>query len=231
MVTALQAATQGLGVYSVAEAARYARMPAATVSRWFFGTSLAGPMSRSGITDDGSKRISFTDFVEALAIRSLRADYGVPLQKIKEAIRNARDHYEIEHPFARKDHRTVLIGKDLHIFLKEDGENPVGLTGKDLGQKSMRPCIETYMKDLDYDADGMAVIYRAFAFGNQEIVLNPKVRFGAPSVAGSGYSAETLWRAAVTEGSLEAAAELYEVPVAAVEAAYHYWNQEIGNAA
>lgn len=166
-------------------------MPAATLSRWFFGTNLTEPMSRSGITDDGAKRISFTDFVEALAIRSLRADYGVPLQKIKEAIRNARDHYRIEHPFARQDHRTVLIGKDVHIFLKEDAGNPVGLTGKDLRQKSMKPCIEAYKKDLDYDADGLAVLYRAFTFGDQEIVLNPKVRFGAPSVAGSGFSAET----------------------------------------
>jgi hypothetical protein len=174
MVTTFQAATQGLGVYSVAEAARYARMPTATLSRWFFGTNQTEPMSRSGITDDGAKRISFTDFVEALAIRSLRADYGVPLPKIKEAIRNARDHYRIEHPFARQDHRTVLIGKDLHIFLKEDAENPVGLTGPDLGQKSMKPCIEAYMKDLDYDADGLAVLYRAFTFGDQEIVLNPK---------------------------------------------------------
>ncbi len=231
MVSTFQAATQGLGVYSVAEAARYARMPVGTLNRWFFGTNLAEPMSRSEIMDDICKRISFTDFVEALAIRSLRADCGVPLHKIKEAIRNAREHYEIEHPFARKDHRTVIIGKDLHIFLKEDGENPVGLTGKDLGQKSMKPCIEAYMRDLDYDADGMAMLYRAFAFGDQEIVMNPKVRFGAPVVEGSGYTAETLWRAAVAEGSIEKAAELYEVPVVAVEAAYRYWNQEIGNAA
>ncbi len=231
MVTALQAATEGLGVYSVAEAARYARMPMATLNRWFFGTKSVEPMSRSGITDDRSKRINFTDFVEALAIRSLRVDHGVPLQKIKEAIHNAREKHGIEHPFARKDHRTVLIGKDLHILLKEDGENQVGLTGRDLGQKSMKPCIEANMKDLDYDADGLAVLYRAFTYRDQEIVLNPKVRFGAPTVAGSGYSAESLWRASFTEGSLEKAAELYEVPVTAVEAAYRYWNQEIGNAA
>ena len=57
------------------------------------------------------------------------------------------------------------------------------------------------MVDLDYDADGLAVLYRAFTFRDEEIVLNPKIRFGAPSVAGS------------------------------VEAAYRYWNQEIGNAA
>ncbi len=231
MVTTLHAATKGLGVYSVAEAARYARMPAATLNRWFFGTKSADPMSRSGIADDLNKRISFTDFVEALAIRSLRVDHGVPLQKIKEAILNAREKHGIEHPFARKDHRTVLIGKDLHILLKDLNGNPLGLTGKDLDQVSMKPCIEAYMKDLEYDANGMARLYRAFAFKDQEVVMNPQIRFGAPVLENSGYTAETLWRAAVAEGSIEKAADLYEVPVEAVEAAYRYWNQEIGNAA
>ncbi len=111
MVTTLQATIEGLGAYSVAEAARYARMPKATLNRWFFGTKAVEPMSRSRILDDHSKRISFTDFVEALAIRSLRADHGVPLQKIKEAIRNAKEHYKIEHPFARKDHRPITPEK------------------------------------------------------------------------------------------------------------------------
>ena len=55
----------------------------------------------------------------------------------------------------------------------------------------MKPCIEAYMMDPDYDADGLAVLYRAFTFGDEEIVLNPKIRFGAPSVAGSGYSARS----------------------------------------
>ena len=231
MVTTLHAATEGLGVYSVAEAARYARMPTATLNRWFFGTLSAAPMNRSGIEDERNKRISFTDFVEALAIRSLRVDYGVPLQKIKEAIQNAREKHGIEHPFARKDHQTVLIDKDLHIFLKDLSDNPIGLTGKDLDQVSMKPCIEAYMKDLEYDADGMAHLYRAFAFKNQEVVMNPQIRFGAPVLENSGYTAETLWRAAVAEGSIEKAAELYEVPIEAVEAAYRYWNHEIGTAA
>ncbi len=87
------------------------------------------------------------------------------------------------------------------------------------------------MKDLDYDANGYAVLYRAFIFRDQIIELNPKIRFGAPCVASSGYSAETLWRAAVTEGSIEKAADLYEVPAAAVEAAYLYWNQHSDHAA
>lgn len=231
MVSTLEAATGGLGVYTLAEAARYARMPQLTLNRWFFGGGERQPLREAGIAADAGKRITFVDFVEALAIRSLRADHNVSLQKIKEAIRNSREKYGIDHPFAHREHRTVLVGKDLHIFLKEDQENPVGLTGKDLGQKSMKPCIEAYMKDLEFDEQGLARLYRAYAWNGQDVVMNPKLHFGEPVLATCGYTAETLWRAAVAEGSIARAAEIYEVPEAAVEAAYRYWNQELGTAA
>lgn len=231
MVTTLQAATEGLGVYTLAEAARYARMPQLTLNRWFFGGGERQPLREAGITAEAGKRITFVDFVEALAIRSLRADHDVPLQKIKEAIRNARDRYGIVHPFAHEDHKTVLVGRDLHIFLKEDPTNPVGLTGRDLGQKSMKPCIEAYMKDLEYDEQGLARLYRAYAWNGENVVMNPKMHFGEPTLAGCGYTAETLWSAAVAEGSIARAAEIYEVPEAAVEAAYRYWNQVLSSAA
>lgn len=231
MVDALQAATEGVGAYTVAEAARYARMPVATLNRWFFGHGKHAPLREAGLDGRFGKRITFTDFVEALAIRSLRADYGVRLTTIREAIGNAKERYGINTPFARKDHRTVVIGRELHIFLEEDPENPVGLTGRDLDQKSMRPCIEAYMRDLEFDHDGMARLYRAFTFGDEQVVLDPARSFGEPILRAHGYPAETLWRAAVAEGGFEAAADLYEVPAEAVETAYRYWNQELGLAA
>jgi uncharacterized protein (DUF433 family) len=61
--------------------------------------------------------------------------------------------------------------------------------------------------------------------------MNPKVYFGAPILLDSGVTAETLWRAAVAEGSYKRAAELYKVKPAAVEAAYRYYNGELGVAA
>ena len=231
MVNILQAATEGIGVYTIAEAARYARMPAATLHAWFFGLGERPPMQRGGIQTEEFRAITFVDFVEALAIRSLRADRKISLQKIRAAIRNARDRYKVEHLFARSDHRTVLIGSDLHIFLKDDPKNPVGLTGRDLGQKSITVCLESYMEDLEYDAAGMARIYTALAYKNQKVILDPRIHFGEPVIAENGFTAQTLWQAAVAEGSIEKAAEIYEVSVAAVETAYRYFNRELGVAA
>ena len=231
MVNILQAATEGIGVYTIAEAARYARMPPATLNAWFFGLEDRPLMQRGGIQGEDFRAITFVDFVEALAIRSLRADHRISLQKIREAIRNARDRYQVEHLFARRDHRTVLIGRDLHIFLKEDPENPVGLTGRDLGQKSFKVCLESYMEDLEYDDAGLARIYTALVHKNQKVILDPRIHFGEPVLAENGFTAQTLWQAAVAEGSIEQAANIYEVSVEAVEAAYRYFNRELGAAA
>ncbi len=231
MVNLNEAATSGIGIYSVREAARYAKMHPLTLNDWFFGRSNRPPMRRSGIEANEQKVISFLNFVEAVAVRSLRVDYNVSFPKIREAIENAKRDYNIDHPFAHGDHRTVLIGKDLHIFLGEDQANPVQLTGRYKRQKSLRPCIEGYIQDLEFGEDRLAQLYTAAKYSNQRIVLNPKFYFGAPILLDSGITAETLWRAAVAEGSYTRAAQLYKVTEAQVEAAYRYYNGELGVAA
>jgi len=231
MITFLDAATKGCGVYTAAEAAKYAKIPIATLNAWFFGTQKRQPLRRGAIHDDGAKAITFVEFVEALAIRALRIDHNISLQKIREAITTAKNQYGIDHPFAHKDHKTVLINQDLHIFLDRNDGNPTGLTGRDKGQKSFKPCIEAYMKNLEFGDDGLASLYTAFTHKDTHVVLKPSMQFGQPVVAETGYSAETLWRAAVIEGGFERAAEVYEVTPEAVEAAYRYCNSELGMAA
>jgi uncharacterized protein (DUF433 family) len=228
----VEAATQGVGIYSIPEAARYARVHVNTLRHWFSHPSAdRHALYKSEVDAEDLERISFLDFVEVLAVRALRVDYGISLQRIREALREAKERYNIQHLFARKEHTTVLIEKDLHILFKDDPRSPVQITGPLKGQKSFRECIEVYMRDLDFDEEGIAKIYKAYGFHGQDIVLNPKVHFGEPILRSSGYTAHTLYRAAVTEGSIDRAARLYAVPPEAVEAAYRYWSAELGLAA
>jgi len=230
MISLLDAATSGIGVYSLSEAARYAKMHPITLSNWFFGRGTRPPMRQGQIQPEEQKAISFLDFVEALAVRSLRVDHKVSFQKIREAIENA-NRMGIEFPFARQGHKTFLVGSDIHIVKDGDDPNPVQITGKHTWQKSFITCIEGYMKDLEFDENGLARMYTAMTYKDQSVVLNPKLQFGTPIVLEYGITAETLWRAAVAEGSYKRAAELYEVSEEAVEAAYRYFNGELGMAA
>jgi uncharacterized protein (DUF433 family) len=61
--------------------------------------------------------------------------------------------------------------------------------------------------------------------------MNPSVHFGDPIVQSHGYTAQTLYQAALAEGGIARAASIYEVSEVAVEAAYRYFNQELGVAA
>jgi len=230
MISLASAATKGIGVYSIPEAARYAKIHPNTLRYWFAGAGTHPPIRGAEIKSEEFKALTFLDLIEAVAIRSLRVDYDVPLQRIREAVKNAKSRYGIDYPFAHQSHKTVLIGRDLHIFLPREN-SPVQITGRAVGQQSFKPCIERYMADLDFDANGMAYIYRAYQFKNQEIILNPKIQFGEPIVKENGYTAETLYRAAIAEGSIDRAAHLYDVSEDAVDAAYRYWSNELGLAA
>lgn len=90
MIDLVHAASEGLGIFSIPEAARYARMHPNTLRNWFCPTSKRQPLRPREIRSEEFKAITFVEFIEALAIRSFRVDYKVSFQKIREAITNAR---------------------------------------------------------------------------------------------------------------------------------------------
>jgi uncharacterized protein (DUF433 family) len=215
------------GLYTVGEAANFAKMPVATLNYWLYGDKARPSLHQPMIGQEEGKFLTFYEFVEALAIRTLRNSYKLSLQKIRAGLEEAKQAYKIDYPFANKEHKTVIIGGDLHIFIGES-ENPVQLTGKGKKQQSLRPCIEQFMRDLEFDEKKMAKAYIAYRYPvpNEartiNVMMNPKFCFGEPVVDGTPHRAETLWRAALAEGSEERAAEIYEVDLPQVIAACRY---------
>jgi uncharacterized protein (DUF433 family) len=215
------------GLYTIPEAAKYARMPTATLTYWLYGDRVHTALRRAQIDTDEGRYLTFLEFAEALAIRDLRANHHVSLPKIRQAIDEAKTTYKIDYPFANKKHRTYLIGKDLHITVTDELDL-VQISGKGRGQKQMRPCLEQFMRDLEFDEKDTASAYTAYRWtprkGKKEIIIrmNPAYCFGEPVVVGTGYRARTLWKAAVAEGSEKKAAENYDVDVDSVIAASRY---------
>jgi uncharacterized protein (DUF433 family) len=218
-------------VYSISDAARYAKMPAATIQAWFFPTKDRAPMRLGDIDGGGEKALSFLDFVEALAVRSFRIDYNVSLRAIREAMDFAQSQFNVTHIFARQDHRTLIDARrQLHIILSGE-KNPIAISGKGKGQVSFQECIEGYMRDLQFNSDGVAELYTAFRFEGQKVIMRPSFHFGEPIMEENGYPPDVLWRGVIAEGGFERAAELYDVSIASVEAAYRYCHGELRMAA
>jgi uncharacterized protein (DUF433 family) len=221
--------TSASGLYTVGEAAIYAKMPVNTLGYWLYGNRHHPALRAALISKNEGRYLTFLEFVEALAVRTLRHTYHLPLQQIRTALEIAKKEYHIDYPFADKNHKTAICGKDLLISFK-DNPNPVQLTGKNKRQQSFRPCVEPFMRDLVFDDKKTAKAYVAYRYPvpNEKpvsIVMNPKYCFGDPVVEGTGYRAETLWRAAVAEGSENRAAEFYEVNVNEVIAACRYCDE------
>ena len=208
----------GTGLYTLSEAARYARMSPITLSRWFKGDGYCERV----FSLEESKVINFLDFVQALAVRNLRLHYKVPLQKIRDAVDRAAKEFNISHPFAYK-HTTYLFEKE--IWIQPEGKEIIQISGKEHHQSGFTAVIEGFYKDISFDPKtGLADKYRAYHRGKHEIVMNPKMRFGEPILDDCGYTPEALFEAAKTEGSTASAAKIYGVTKEQVEICVEYFD-------
>jgi uncharacterized protein (DUF433 family) len=193
----------GHGLYTPFEAAMYARLQTRTLKRWLVG-------GRSGdrvVTTefDESDRVSFLDFVQALAIRNIRLQHAVPLPKIRQAVLHATGRYELEYPFARR-HTAYLAGSEIVIRIPGENEDFVQVSGKQPHQRVMEKIVAPYLDDLGFDASGLANHYTAFEYRSGRIVMDPAIRLGEPFVADCGYTARPIWEAVIAEGGIEEAA-------------------------
>lgn len=220
----------GLGLFTPVEAAFYARIQPRTMVRWIYGNS-QGKSVISPQRGTESKDVSFLDFVQSLAIRAITtssASSKVPLQKIREAIVEAKNKYGIDYPFARA-HTTYIFGNEVVIKLNNDDYRQA--SGDHKGNRMLTKVVELYMRDLTFDSSGLASAYTAWSKNEYKIVIDPTRRFGEPILSNFGYSAQTLWNAVATEGSVEAAADAYEVPEEAIVAACEYFDHLQGASA
>lgn len=214
----------GLGLYTPAEAALYARVHGNLLSRWLFGDARGAPVVDPQLRDlEGEKVVTFLDFVQSLAIRAIRQTRKVPLQKIREAIEAAKQLYKIDYPFAIK-HTTYLLGKEVVIRTPCDKAKFVQLTGKAKRNRLLTEVAELYLEDLSFDANGLANRYLAWKKDEYEIVMDPHQRFGEPLLPSCGYTARALFDAYRIEGGIDQAAKCYGVEPAEVKAAIEYFD-------
>jgi hypothetical protein len=128
----------GIGIYTPAEAAFYARVSRRMMSRWVLGIG-GEPVIERQLRDSAEKVVTFLDFVQTLAVREVRNRWGVPLQRIRQGVDEARQHYGIEFPLACR-HKIFLFGDrkegrgQIIISRHNDddsiGERSVRLTGR-----------------------------------------------------------------------------------------------------
>lgn len=82
--------------YTLAEAARYVRLPVATLRSWVLGRqypTAEGKAEFPPLIRPASRRppwLSFSNLIEAHVLRSLRTEHGVPVKELRRALTSPR---------------------------------------------------------------------------------------------------------------------------------------------
>ena len=211
--------------YSLAEAARYLKLPAATLRSWVVGR--AYPKGESVATfrpllKPARKQpplLSFYNLIEAHVLRSLRTEHGVAIRELRRAITYAERTLKIERLLLNKDLRTHAG----EVFLDEYGKL-ISLSTS--GQIAMRRMLEEHLKRVEWDQWQFPV--RLYPYVSAEptterpIAIDPDIAFGRPVVIRAGVSTEAIAGRIDAGETVEALAEDYDLKPEEIEEAVLY---------
>lgn len=178
--------------YGPAEAARYLRLPAATLRAWLVGRAYPKggeqatfhPLIRPALRQP--LQLSFFNLVEAHVLRALRTEHGVALPELRKAIAYAQKKLDIERLLLSQELRTHAGQVFLDRYLEL-----INLSAS--GQLAMRKMFEDHLKRVEWDEWQFPV--RLYPYvdatrrgGERPIAIDPKIAFGRPIIRRVGIS-------------------------------------------
>jgi len=202
-----------LAFYAPADVARIVRMPPATVHAWAFGMGQMPALIRPASRD----RLSFKNVVELHILRVLRGK-KLRVPKIRACMKNMREMFDTDHPFADVDART----DNVTIFVEQLN----ALIDASDGQAVIRPLLERYMERIERDEDGLA--RRLFPSTYDErtderlIVVDPLRRFGRSVLEGVNIETSIIAERVRAHESPRSVARDFEIPLRLVNAAIRF---------
>lgn len=224
----------GIGIYTRPEAARLLGMTPNRLRRWVSGYTYwlryedgAEALRRRPSvikTDlpplDDSIALSFLELMELRVVKAI-VDKGVPLQKVRAQADLASQRFRTEHPFASQ--RVFTDGKDIFSALADavDPPNVVRWRDKDIDQVVSGAVFEQFLQEIEFDQQ-TALAHRWWPKGRSfPIVLDPRIRFGAPVIEGTAVRTSVVARMA-SKGTTEEAAVAFELQLGQASAAVEF---------
>lgn len=216
------------GFYTAREAARILHIPTTQkVVAWLTGRSkgpgpvIIGQYARQG----GPVELGFLDLIEIRFVEYFRQQ-GVSLQSIRKAAAAARTTLGSEHPFALSSANAAFVTDRRNIFLETAESNGdkklLEIVGR---QYAMYEMFERALAaGIRFDPHTeLAARWYPEPEAFPRILLDPRIAFGHPAIAGLHITTDTLygrWR--VEGGDFEAVADWFEVPIDDVRQAVEY---------
>ena len=182
--------------YTVAEAARYLRLPAATLRSWALGRqypTAEGDARFRPLIRPASRKpplLSFWNLIEAHVLRSLRTEHGVSVPALRSALGYAEKELGIERLLLRPELSTNAGS----VFLERYGAL-IDLSAS--GQLAMRRVLQVHLKRIEWDRSKFPVqLYPFLSTGEGQsgrpIVIDARLAFGRPVLASKSISTRAI---------------------------------------
>ncbi len=181
--------------YPLTEAARYLKLPVATLRAWTLGRGYATtkgkghfrPLIRAA--SGKPPLLSFSNLIEAHVLRALRTQHGVSVKALRQAVEFAEKKLGIERLLLRPELRSEAG----EIFLDRYG-GLIDLSAS--GQLAMRQVLQAHLKRVAWDNHRFPIRLHPFAgdpaSSGMPIAIDPTVSFGRPVIVSRGISTATI---------------------------------------
>lgn len=209
------------GFYTIQEAASLIGATDERVRAWLKPTPKYDPAVVSARVANGKVRdISFLDLIELNFVDHFRKQ-GVSLQTLRRVSAEARKEFG-EHPFARNN---IRYRTDRHKIYADVAEETGDRRLLELTQRQFELNVieDLLLSGIDFDPETqIAKLWRPRK-EFKHIVVDPKINFGRPSLAGFGVGTEAIHRLWIGEsGNARAVADWFEIPKHLVEEALRF---------
>ena len=179
--------------YTVAEAARFLRIPLPTVRSWVKGRDYP---RRSGMgrfkavivpPRDPDHRLSFRNLVELAALRALRTEHGLQLSAVRQALQFAHKQLGDDAPLASHD----LFASPGEIFLERYGQL---ISLNRAGQLGIRAVLQGLLTRIQWDKSQAVRFFPPLPNRPEErtVMLDPTISFGRPVLARLGVTTSVI---------------------------------------
>lgn len=208
-------------MYTESAAARLLRMPPGTLHYWLEGGKRGSKTYQPVIREHptGRRTVTWAEFVEAGLLREYRTR-KVPMLELRNFIDSLRQKFQLPYPLAHA--RPFVEGRELIWDAQEDANLSAefSLVAEVKNQFVLLGPAQTYYHQRVTWADDIAAQWRPDEYVDSPVVVDPRSRFGAPTVR--GIRTETLWEQAQGGEDEEDLAELYRLTVTDVRHAIAY---------
>jgi uncharacterized protein (DUF433 family)/DNA-binding transcriptional regulator YiaG len=212
--------------YGSAEAARYLRLPAATLRTWLVGRDYPKGDAQATFhplikpANAQLLQLSFYNLIEAHVLRALRTEHGVALAELRKAIAYAEKKLQLHRLLLSQELRTHAG----QVFLDRYVEL-INLSAS--GQLAMRKMFENHLQRVEWDEWQFPVRLYPYTDSMQRgserpIAIDPLVAFGRPIVQRAGISTAAIADRIDAGETVDALAEDYDLTHDEIEQAVLY---------